>query len=423
MKKIICVALVLVFALGCFAFVGCNRISDNTEHYDAITKKLKLSKSYEGKDFITEGIGAATLLYTTDGDTTTFKLIPSEVSVTIRYHGIDTPESTGGVEKWGKAASLFNKNCLDVPGTEYVLEATGPRAVPDSYGVRYLGYVWYRNPGQREFKCLNLEMVENGFSENKCVNTSEFPYFAQFDEAEQFAKSVKTRLYSDLDDPLFSTDPVDITLKEFEERPDLFYTEETDSGAKVRFQAVLTAVRINNTYTFTAVQFDDDGTMHTIDVYAGYPSATASTMEVGHLYRIVGNVQKHNSKFQISGIQYSEIFGGTNPSYTTPVQRNYYLTFDSQMDYVANYYSTLYTDITVVSASVANNELTIVGTAQQRRKNGPLETVVTFTFKVPVAQGYTNTFNIGDKFSVNGYQYEENSKQITIKNYSDISKR
>lgn len=372
MKKSICIMLVLVFAVGCLALIGCNGIADNTKYYDAITKQLKLQKSYEGKNFITEGIGAARLAYTTDGDTTTFILEPSGETVTIRYHGIDTPESTGGVEKWGKSASLFNKSKLDVAGTEYVLEATGSRAEHDSYGVRYLGYVWYKNPGDSDFKCLNLEMVENGYSENQCVNTSAYPYYDYFAQANKFAQSIKLRIYSDLNDPLYSTDPVDITIKEFEENTELYYNEEADSGAKVRFKAVLTSFRVSDsgTYMFTAVEYDEEGNPHTINIYAGYASSAASGMELGHLYRVVGSIQKYSGKFQISGILYSPIYGKTNPEYTAPIQENYFLTFDNNVTYTEHYYSTLFTDVTVVSSSVENNILTIVGTAQQRRKAG-----------------------------------------------------
>ncbi len=426
MKKSICIILVLVFAVGCLALVGCNETADNTKYYDSITKQLKLNKDYEGKNFITDGIGAAKLQYTTDGDTTTFMLEPSGETVTIRYHGIDTPESTGGVEKWGKAASLFNKERLTVEGTEYVLQATGPRAEHDSYGVRYLGYVWYKHPGESDFKCLNLEMVENGFSENQCINTSAFPYYDYFNRANKFAQSIKLRIYSELDDPLYSTDPVDVTLKEFEENIDLYYNEEADSGAKIRFYAILTSVRVSEsgTFMFKALQFDEDGTARTINVYAGYSSAQASGMPLGHMYRIIGNVQKYSGQYQVSGILYDPIFGAHNPAYTTPTQENYFLTFDSELTYTSHYIATLYTDVTVVSSSVENNVLTIVGTAQQRRKAGPKEEVVTFTFKVPVAEGYVNdVYTAGVKFSVQGFQYVKDSKEITILNYSDIIKR
>ena len=225
MKRILSVAIALLLLVGCLSLVACNKVADNTEYYDAITKTLKLEKSFEGKSYLTDGIGRATLAALTDGDTTRFTLEQGD-SVVVRYYQVDTPESTGGVEKWGKAASLFVKDKLSA-ATEIVLEATAVPAEKESYG-RYLGYVWYKTAADEDFKNLNLELVENGFSENKGINTSAYPYYDVFQKANDFAQKIKLRLYSELDDPLFSTDPVEMTIKEFNESPDAFYNEELD---------------------------------------------------------------------------------------------------------------------------------------------------------------------------------------------------
>ena len=153
--------LVVLFTLIPFLMVSsCGE--ENLDHYDKITSSLKLTENYEGKHFINDGIGSATLLYATDGDTATFRLSPSGDRVTIRFYCVDTPESTGKVQKWGKTASLFTKGILE-SATEFVLEANTRPASHDNYGVRYLGYVWYKINANDEFKCLNLELVENGY--------------------------------------------------------------------------------------------------------------------------------------------------------------------------------------------------------------------------------------------------------------------
>ena len=91
MKKISSFIIIILVILSSFAFVACGEkkpeIADNTQYYDEITSTLKLQKSYEGKSFLTEGIGSATLDAHTDGDTTRFKLAQGDV-ISIRYYQI-----------------------------------------------------------------------------------------------------------------------------------------------------------------------------------------------------------------------------------------------------------------------------------------------------------------------------------------------
>ena len=111
MKKLSLTLVVILIVLCNVVFASCNgggntTVADNTQYYDAITSTLKLGKSFEGKNFLTEGIGRATVDAFTDGDTTRFKLEQGDI-ISVRYYQVDTPESTGNVQKWGKAASLF----------------------------------------------------------------------------------------------------------------------------------------------------------------------------------------------------------------------------------------------------------------------------------------------------------------------------
>lgn len=423
MKKISLIVVLILVALSNFVFLGCNQepeVADNTQYYNAITSTLKLAKSYEGKSFLTDGIGKATLDAHTDGDTTRFQLEQGDI-ISVRYYQIDTPESTGNVQKWGKAASLFTKTKL-LAATEIVLEATAPRAEKDSYGTRYLGYVWYKTAEDSNFKCLNLELVENGFTANTGMATSKYPYNDYFSKANAFARNIKLRIYSDLDDPLYSTDPEDITLKEFFENEEAYYNVETDAGSFVRFTACLCDLRISSsgTHTYVAEYYDEEGTRYTINVYAAYSSSTASKMEVGHLYRVVGSVQFYGGQYQISGIKYDVIFGANRIDHTAPIQKNYFLTFDSSAEYYTQHNKTLFTDVTVVSSSLEGTTLTIVGEAQLRTKDGVKDTVETYTFSVEVPEGYTNNFTEGTKFSVKGYQYVENSGEITVLNIANF---
>ena len=96
----------VVTTLSIIGIASCSKDNEKKDHYDDITKQLSLSKDYNNKDFIKDGVGTATLTSVADGDTATFNL-SSGKSVTIRFYCVDTPESTGKVQKWGKTASLF----------------------------------------------------------------------------------------------------------------------------------------------------------------------------------------------------------------------------------------------------------------------------------------------------------------------------
>lgn len=430
MKKSISILLLILVLVCCLAVVACDKeatVADNTQYYDAVTKKLKLSKSYQGKSFLNDGIGTATVDAYTDGDTTRFST--ADGTVIVRYYCIDTPESTGEVQKWGKAASLFVKDTLS-KATEIVLESsTGTRPSKDSYGTRYLAYVWYKTADYNEFKLLNLELIENGFTDNKALNTDAYPYYSYMNEANQFARSIKLRLYSDLDDPLFSTDPVAMTIKDFWENKDKYYNVDTDAGSKVTLTAYLDSLTISKsgTYMFVAAQYDEQtGNVYKINVYAAYSSNAASKMKLGQLYELTGTIQKYGSDFQISGVVYNSMYGA-NPNKTYPgytgsrvVQENYFLTFNSDVTMIDQFNKTLYTDVTVKSAQVKDGVLTIVGTSAKRTADGIGE-AQEFTFETKVADGYVNTFEAGKKFSVQGYQFVDKSGKIVIPKVSDIT--
>ena len=165
--------------------------------YSDITNSLKLDLNPDGKEFIKDGVGTAKLTSVTDGDTAAFEITRNgeKEKIRVRFYGINTPESTGKVQKWGKAASVFLKNIL-TQATEIVLESsTGSKAVTDSYGERYLGYVWYRNSSSEDFKNVNLLLVENGYTPSNCINTMAYKYYTEFEKAEKFAEKGALRIW------------------------------------------------------------------------------------------------------------------------------------------------------------------------------------------------------------------------------------
>ena len=80
-----------------------------------------------------------------DGDTTHF-YVPTSVNesgvLKARYLAINTPESTGKIEEWGKKASTFTKEKLS-SATSIIIESETNIWDPDSTGDRFLSWVWY----------------------------------------------------------------------------------------------------------------------------------------------------------------------------------------------------------------------------------------------------------------------------------------
>lgn len=119
-----------------------------------------------------------------DGDTSHFTIssdkkseFPSSSStyedgvLKVRYLGIDTPESTGQIQEWGKTASLFNKerlsNCESV-----IVESNDGNWNLDSTGTRFLCFVWYKAKGASEYKNLNLELLQSGLANAKSIGST-----------------------------------------------------------------------------------------------------------------------------------------------------------------------------------------------------------------------------------------------------------
>lgn len=177
-----------------------------------------------------------------DGDTTHVETFNLNYTVKIRYLSIDTPESTSEIEEWGLSASYFSKyifsgeeeywnkikdsfpngkqgiqagaSSLILVSKDLTINADkatkadlklgskekGPYCATTDGNQRNLAYVWYstkENPTKNDFRCLNLEMVYQGFSNGvgSSKDTSE-KYYRIFDAANLSAKANGRHLYS-----------------------------------------------------------------------------------------------------------------------------------------------------------------------------------------------------------------------------------
>ncbi len=128
------------------------------------TGQVKFSQAdWKESDFMSSGLGVVTLKNSIDGDTAHFYSGPYNKIVQGRFNGVDTPESTGIIEEWGKAAANFTKEILTKAQT-IVLETErkdgieGPEA--DSTGGRYLVWVWYQPEANADYRLLSKKALE-----------------------------------------------------------------------------------------------------------------------------------------------------------------------------------------------------------------------------------------------------------------------
>lgn len=396
---------------------------DKDAGYRDITSSLTLSVPYEGKNFIDDGIGLATVSRYTDGDTTQFRLetkssTASTSYVVLRYHGVDTPESTAGVEKWGKTAALYTENRLK-SAYEIVLEGNTAPASTESNG-RYLGYVWYRESATDTFKNLNLELVENGYSMSTSPVAKYQPYFLL---ASQFAQEHEMHIWGDDEDPNFSEEPMETTLKDIvddlaSDEPTMFNVE-TQVGARVKFEAFISekSTSSNGAYYYVISEFDNTGKKYSMNLFGGYSSSVVNTiLNVGYKVCFVGTIQKYSGAYQISGLEY--VVGGDINQNTHVVQADYYQYFDNDNSRLSLKQETAINgDLVVKSVTRVDNTLVIVGEAYDYYKTANNNTKKDFTFKVEITENDDISKIIeGASIKAEGFTNEDGSIQVLYKN-------
>lgn len=239
-----------------------------------------------------------------DGDTVHFN-VPESVNETgvlkARFLAVNTPESTGRVEEYGKAAAAFTKERLQQAASILVESDTGQWNI-DSTGGRYLVWVWYKPQGSAGYRNLNIELLQEGLAQPYSAANNR--YGSVCTQALNQAKALKLKLYSGQKDPdYYYGDAVELTLRELR-----CHLAEYD-GMKVAFEGNIIANRGNSVY----IEEPDaeSGQVFGITAYYGFSlSGTGmSILSVGNRARIVGTVQYYEAggTYQISGLSYREI--------------------------------------------------------------------------------------------------------------------
>ena len=237
-----------------------------------------------------------------DGDTTHFK-VPYSVSengiLKARYLCVNTPESTGKIEEWGKKASNFTKEKLK-NASSIIIESNDDKWNADSTGDRYLVWVWYKNSDSEDYRCLNLELVQNGLSIS-CGTVSE-RYGEAAMSAFMQAKAQKLHVHSNEDDPdFFYGDAYEVDLKHLRTNIALY------ENCKVAFEGIVTRNNNNSVYV---ENYDAETDMYYgISVYYGFETgALLNNLAIGNHVRVVGSVQYYEAggTWQVSDVSYRE---------------------------------------------------------------------------------------------------------------------
>ncbi len=263
-----------------------------------------------------------------DGDTTHFNVPTSLVGTEVfkaRYLAINTPESTGKIEEYGKAAAKFTREKLE-SATSIYIESDTATWDADSTGGRYLVWVWYKPEGAADYRNLNIEILQNGLAIPSSSSNNRYGDTCMAAIAQ--AKAQKLGVHSGQKDPdFFYGEAVELDLKELRTNIAQY------NGMKVAFNGVITTNYANSVYI---EDYDaETDRYYGISVYYGYglTGEGLDILSVGNASRIVGTVQYYEAggTYQVSGLTYrnmkpddpgniQKISGGNTAAYlpTTP---------------------------------------------------------------------------------------------------------
>ncbi|MBR6741144.1 MAG: thermonuclease family protein [Clostridia bacterium] len=311
-SKLLSIIVVLCLVICCIT--GCNgeggqEGGSNNVDYVAQTKLVMDSSTKKQEVTVKSYI---------DGDTTHFN-VPTELSadgvLKARYMGVNTPESTGKIEEWGKKASSFTKEKL-LNASSIIVESDNDQWNVDSTGGRHLVWVWYKPADSNDYRCLNLELIQNGLSIS-CGTTAD-RYGEAATKAFQQAKTQKLHVFSNEDDPeFFYGDAYEIDLKGLRTNIALY------ENCKVAFEGVVTRNNNNSVYVES---YDAETEMYYgMSVYYGYETGELlNILKVGNLVRVVGTVTYYETggTWQVSGLSYRE-FKPEDPGNTIMVSEGH----------------------------------------------------------------------------------------------------
>ena len=288
-------ALMLVLCITLTVFISCNPKPEEPEFIDyASTLKLDMNTDSLKTEATVKGY--------IDGDTTHFYVsrdVTEDGILKARYLAINTPESTGRIEPWGKAAAKFTRSKLET-AVSIILESDDNKWNIDSTGERHLVWVWYKTSEDGEYRNLNLEILQAGYAIASNAAQNRYGELATTIIAQAIAHDLY--VYSDEKDPNFPYgEAVEVTLKELRQN-----IEEYD-GMLVAFDGVIT---MDDSGSILVESYDEETDMYYgMTIYygtSGLNSAGMKLLKIGNELRIVGVVSywEGGGVYQVSSLEY-----------------------------------------------------------------------------------------------------------------------
>lgn len=310
-KFVLILSIVVVMLLS-LALVACDEKpgngggEDDTPFVDYVSQ-LKFDENSETKKMV------VTVKNYVDGDTTHFNDPNNELTDTgvikARYLAINTPESTGRIEEYGKKASRFTREKLE-NASQILIESDDGNWNLDSTSTRYLLWVWYKTSADAEWRNLNVEILQNGLALASNTNGNRYGTIAF--SALQQARNKKINMYSGVKDPeVYTGDAIAVTLKELRTNLNIYSRENEKSynNKKVSFDGVIVKDNGNRSIYVESLEKDElTGLHYGMTCYYGFDQNAWAlrVLTVGNHVRIVGTVQyyENGNTYQIADMTY-----------------------------------------------------------------------------------------------------------------------
>lgn len=300
-------ALVLILSTVLTALISCKPEEEGPEWIDyASTLKLDMSSNTLKLE--------ATIKSFIDGDTTHFYVdqtkCPSAKDGVLkaRYLAINTPESTGKIEPWGKAAAAFTRAKLE-SAVSIILESDDNKWNIDSTGERHLVWVWYKTSADGEYRNLNLEILQEGYAIASDASGNRYGELCTTAISQALAN--KKFVYSKEKDPNFPYGEATVlTLKELRQNIASY------DGQRVSFNAVVTK---NDGGSILVEDYDAETDMYygmTVYFQTSGLGQGENLLVAGNQLRITGVVSywETGDQYQITDLKY-DAFDTENQKY------------------------------------------------------------------------------------------------------------
>ena len=294
--------LLIIFSFGLSACEGGeNENSPSGDNKTPIVEEidyvgsLKLDMDSETKKAV------VTVKQTVDGDTVHFNIDEPSFDGSVikaRFLAVNTPESTGQVEPFGKKASNFTKEKVK-SASSIIIESDNDNWNADSTGGRYMLWIWYRLDESQEYRNLNLELLQNGLA--IASNSSQNRYGDICMAALNQAKALKINCFSTEKDPdFYYGEAIELTLKELRTNIAKY------DNQRVAFEGV---VYRDDSNTIYVEEYDaEDDIYYGIQIFYGYnlSGVIIENIEVGNRVRIVCTITYYETGgiYQGSDLKY-----------------------------------------------------------------------------------------------------------------------